>query len=75
MKKTTLFVIKNYQKFISNFFLTYFFGNNNCRFYPSCSKYTYIAVSKYGTIKGLFLGFKRILHCHPFFKGGFDPVK
>ena len=46
-----------------------------CRFNPTCSTYTYQAVLKYGTIKGLFLGFKRILRCHPFSKGGFDPIK
>jgi len=46
-----------------------------CRFVPSCSFYTYIAIERYGTIKGLFLGFKRIIRCHPFSKGGKDPLK
>jgi len=46
-----------------------------CRFYPACSSYTYQAVAKYGTIKGLFLGAKRILRCHPFSKGGNDPLQ
>jgi putative membrane protein insertion efficiency factor len=46
----------------------------SCRFYPSCSMYTYEAISKYGVIKGSWLGFKRILRCNPFNPGGYDPV-
>ncbi len=45
-----------------------------CRFHPTCSEYLKQAIRKYGLIKGLFLGIKRILHCHPFNKGGYDPV-
>ncbi len=45
-----------------------------CIFYPSCSEYTYQAVDRFGVIKGLFLGAKRILRCNPFNKGGHDPV-
>lgn len=45
-----------------------------CRFQPTCSKYTIEAVEKYGIIKGLYLGFKRILKCHPGHPGGYDPV-
>ena len=48
-----------------------FFG---CRFYPTCSQYTYEAVGKYGIFKGCLLGAKRILRCTPFSKGGNDPV-
>ncbi len=46
-----------------------------CRFYPSCSQYTYEALSKYGVLKGLCLGLKRILCCHPFNPGGYHPVE
>ncbi|HOC52737.1 MAG TPA: membrane protein insertion efficiency factor YidD [Caldisericia bacterium] len=68
MKKLILISIKFYQKFISPIFPP------SCRFTPTCSQYTFEAVEKYGPMKGLFLGFKRILRCNPFFPGGEDPV-
>lgn len=46
----------------------------SCRFYPTCSAYTLEALRKYGPFKGSYLGIKRILRCHPFNKGGYDPV-
>jgi putative membrane protein insertion efficiency factor len=46
----------------------------SCRFEPSCSRYTYQAIDKYGLMKGSWLGFKRILRCNPFNPGGYDPV-
>lgn len=45
-----------------------------CRFNPTCSEYTIEAIRKYGTFKGLKLGFKRVLKCHPGGKKGYDPV-
>jgi putative membrane protein insertion efficiency factor len=48
---------------------------NSCRFTPSCSEYSLEAVSKHGALKGSYLSFKRILKCHPFHPGGYDPVK
>ncbi|MCD6575486.1 membrane protein insertion efficiency factor YidD [Candidatus Aerophobetes bacterium] len=46
-----------------------------CRFYPTCSEYTLQAIDKYGAGKGLLLGLKRISKCHPFYPGGYDPLK
>jgi len=68
MKFLILGFITFYQKFISKLL------GRNCRFYPTCSHYTYQAVEDHGTIIGLYLGIKRILKCHPFHQGGFDPV-
>ena len=47
---------------------------SHCRFYPSCSEYTYQALTQYGLIKGIRLGAVRILKCHPLHPGGIDPV-
>lgn len=45
-----------------------------CRFTPTCSEYTKQAIIKYGIMKGIFLGLKRICKCHPFYPGGYDPL-
>ena len=58
--------IKIYQKFISPIL------GKNCRFYPSCSEYSYQAIKKYGATKGLTLSFFRVLRCNPWNKGGID---
>ena len=47
---------------------------NTCRYYPTCSHYTYQAIYKYGALKGGWMGFWRVLRCNPFSKGGYDPV-
>ncbi|MFW5672834.1 MAG: membrane protein insertion efficiency factor YidD [Anaerovoracaceae bacterium] len=69
MKKIVIGLVRGYQKFISPLFPP------TCRFYPTCSSYFIQAVEKYGVIKGSFLGIKRILKCHPFNPGGYDPLK
>lgn len=77
MKTIVLSAIRFYQKYLSfdAGILKYFFLTDRaCRFTPRCSQYTYEAVSRYDIIYGLWLGFKRILRCHPWSKGGWDPV-
>jgi putative membrane protein insertion efficiency factor len=64
MKKLVMKLLLYYKKYISRGY--------NCRFSPSCSEYVYRAVEKYGAIKGLWRGFKRVVRCHPWSKGGVD---
>jgi putative membrane protein insertion efficiency factor len=61
-------LIRGYQRLISPLFPP------SCRFLPTCSQYTLEAVKKYGAIKGVWLGIKRISKCHPLHPGGHDPV-
>lgn len=68
MKKIFIKLIRLYQLYISP--LT----PPTCRFHPTCSNYAIEAIQEYGAAKGAWLGTKRILKCHPFHKGGFDPV-
>lgn len=67
MKKLVLKILFLYKKYLSRGY--------NCRFVPTCSEYAYQAVEKHGVVKGLWLGLKRILRCHPFSKGGVDLVE
>ncbi len=69
MKKFLLMLIRGYQLFISPLF------PGKCRFYPTCSNYAIEAIERYGTGKGIIMAIKRILKCHPFHPGGYDPVK
>ncbi|MBO8172175.1 MAG: membrane protein insertion efficiency factor YidD [Bacillaceae bacterium] len=68
IKKAFIFLIVFYRKFISPL------KPPSCRFAPTCSAYALEAVSKYGAIKGGWLSVKRVAKCHPFHKGGYDPV-
>jgi uncharacterized protein len=68
-KRVSVALIKAYRRFISPMLPP------SCRFTPSCSLYTLEAIEKYGLLKGGFMGARRILRCHPFSEGGFDPIK
>lgn len=63
-----IILIKIYQIFISPLF------PSSCRYTPTCSQYTLEALKKYGLLKGLWLGIKRISRCHPWGGSGYDPV-
>ncbi len=69
MKKLLIYIIRLYQKYISSN------TPSTCRFYPTCSTYSIQALEKYGAVKGTYLSIKRILKCHPFHPGGYDPLK
>ncbi len=66
--KTLVIALKFYKYAISPYL------PSACRFYPTCSVYTMTALEKHGLFKGLSLSVKRILRCHPFCNGGYDPV-
>ncbi len=78
MRKIILFLIRFYQNtsfFHNYFFRLFYLSDRVCRFTPSCSEYTYQAVAKYGVFKGIWLGLKRVIRCHPWGKGGYNPLK
>ncbi|WP_407269830.1 membrane protein insertion efficiency factor YidD [Radiobacillus sp. PE A8.2] len=68
MKHLFILIIKFYQKAISPF------TPPSCRFLPTCSQYGIEAYQRFGALKGTYLTVKRVLKCHPFHRGGFDPV-
>lgn len=68
MKRLFIALIRGYQRYLSP--LT----GPSCRFHPTCSHYTLEAVERYGALRGGWMGFRRILRCHPFHPGGYDPV-
>ncbi|MCB5161308.1 membrane protein insertion efficiency factor YidD [Marinomonas sp. E8] len=68
MKKFIILLVKGYQLFISPFL------GNNCRFYPSCSRYMIESIERFGVFKGVYLGLRRLSKCHPWHEGGMDPV-
>jgi putative membrane protein insertion efficiency factor len=69
MKKIAILLLKIYRSAISPYVPT------ACRFYPTCSSYMIESIEKKGLLKGSLKGVLRILKCHPFHPGGFDPVK
>lgn len=68
MKGLALELIRLYQATLSRVL------PHSCRFAPTCSRYTYEAVSRFGLFKGVWLGTRRLARCHPFHAGGYDPV-
>lgn len=68
MRRLAVGLIRLYQRLISPFL------GQVCRYQPTCSEYTLEAIERYGTIKGTWMGMKRISRCHPFHAGGYDPV-
>ncbi len=69
MKIILISLIKFYRKNLSGLK-----SAPSCRFIPTCSEYALLALEKYGVLKGSLLAIKRILKCHPFHKGGYDPL-
>jgi putative membrane protein insertion efficiency factor len=66
--RVSLGLVRIYQKLVSPLL------RDNCRYYPTCSHYTYEAIEVHGAARGSWLGIKRIGRCHPFHEGGMDPV-
>ncbi|HEY9231556.1 MAG TPA: membrane protein insertion efficiency factor YidD [Blastocatellia bacterium] len=69
MKVVLIALIRGYQMVISPMLPP------ACRFTPTCSAYTLEAVRRYGALRGSYMGMRRLLRCHPFHPGGYDPVK
>jgi putative membrane protein insertion efficiency factor len=68
MRKVILLFIRAYQLCISPML------RPSCRYYPSCSAYAHAAIVQHGPLHGSWLGIRRLLRCHPFAAGGYDPV-
>ena len=68
VKRFLLLLVWGYQHFISPL------KPPTCRYFPTCSEYAKLAIEKYGARRGGWLAVKRILRCHPFHEGGYDPV-
>jgi putative membrane protein insertion efficiency factor len=68
MRKAVIATLRLYKRFISPLL------PSACRFHPTCSEYMIEAVNKYG-LRGVWMGMRRLLRCHPFHQGGFDPVR
>jgi putative membrane protein insertion efficiency factor len=65
----TIGLIQTYRRYLSPMLPP------TCRYTPSCSLYTVQAIEKYGVFRGVLMGILRVLRCHPFARGGFDPVR
>lgn len=68
MKSFAIWLLRSYKRFVSPWLPP------SCRFVPTCSLYMMEAIEKKGLVRGIWLGLRRLLRCHPFCAGGFDPV-
>ncbi len=68
IKELLKVILRGYKLFISPLLPP------SCRFYPSCSDYAMISIERYGAARGIVLAIKRVLRCHPFNQGGYDPI-
>ncbi len=68
LRSTAIALIRAYQLLLSPLLA------NNCRYYPTCSQYTCEAIDRYGILRGVWMGARRIGRCHPWHEGGHDPV-
>lgn len=75
-KEFAIYLIRVYQKTISfdHGLLRFFYPNGYCRFQPTCSEYAATAINRYGLIRGGLKAVYRVIRCHPFSKGGWDPA-
>jgi putative membrane protein insertion efficiency factor len=69
-----LWLVRQYQRFVSPALVVLFGPYSGCRFAPTCSHYALGAIREHGALRGVALGLWRILRCSPFSKGGLDPV-
>jgi hypothetical protein len=77
MKHFILRSIRFYQRYLSpdtGVLKTLYLVDSACRFTPTCSEYMYQAIQRYDIMKGTYMGLRRILRCHPWNKGGYDPI-
>lgn len=74
--RLALFFIRLYQRTLSpdTGWFSFWHPYGYCRFYPTCSAYTYEAIERFGILRGVARGFSRLLRCHPWHEGGYDPV-
>ena len=68
MKTLALWALRTYKRWLSPLFPP------SCRYVPTCSEYAMEAIERFGVLRGGFMATWRLLHCHPFVKGGYDPV-